>query len=141
MIAQEFVAPESAVYDTKAKRYFISNFGDGNVIEIDSSGNRRLFKQGLNKSLGLTLVDDVLYLVENTNTVRGWNIHDGTKVMNLQIDGAQFLNDITADSSGSLYVTDSNTSKVHKISIATQEYSTFLTTLSGGPNGILYDKF
>jgi sugar lactone lactonase YvrE len=141
LIAQEFVSPESAIYDARSKRYFISNFGNGNVIAIDSSGKKQYFKQGLNKPLGLTLVKNCLYLIDNPNTVRGWNINTGSAVMNLQIEGARFLNDIAADSAGFLYITDSNTHTVHKIDIATQEYTLFLRTLVDGPNGILYDKF
>ena len=60
--------------------------------------------------------------------------------MELQIKEAQFLNDITIDDSGFLYVTDSRGAVVYKIDITDQTYSLFVKTISEDPNGIIYDK-
>ena len=55
LIAQEFINPESAVYNPIQKRYLISNFGNGKILEIDSLGKIKYFKQGLAKSLGMII--------------------------------------------------------------------------------------
>ena len=138
--AQEYKNPESAVYDPLTNRYFISNYGSGNIIQIDSAGIKTYFQEGFSKLLGMIIYDNVLYVVDNPEIVRGFNITDGNPVMELQIKEAQFLNDITADDSGFLYVTDSRGAVVYKIDIANQTYSLLVRTISEDPNGIIYDK-
>lgn len=135
-----FKMPESAVYDPQAKRYFVSNFGDGSIIEIDSSGEKTYFKKGLSKVLGILIYENILYTVDNPKSVKGFDINDGSIKLDIQIKKASFLNDITVDDSGFLYVTGSSTAKIFKIDIKSKTYSTLIKT-KGGPNGITYDKF
>jgi sugar lactone lactonase YvrE len=137
--SQEFKMPESAVYDPVAKRYFVSNFGDGSIIQIDSTGEKTYFKKGLSKLLGMIIYENVLYVVDNPKMIRGFDIKDGSLKLTVEINEATFLNDITVDDSGFLYVTCSNTATVFKINIDSQTYSIFAKT-SPGPNGIIYDK-
>jgi len=137
--SQEFKMPESAVFDALAKRYFVSNFGDGNIIQIDSTGGKTYFKKGLSKLLGMLIYENILYVVDNPKTIRGFDITDGSTKLEIQIKEASFLNDITVDDSGFLYVTGSNTGTVFRINIASKTYSPFMKT-HGGPNGITYDK-
>ncbi len=136
---QDFKMPESAVFDPVAKRYFVSNYGDGSIIQIDSTGVKSYFKQDLSKPLGMILCENTLYVVDNPKTIRGFNISDGTPALEVQINEARFLNDITRDTSGYLYVTDSNANTIFKINITTGSYSLFVKTKSGNPNGIIYD--
>ncbi len=138
--AQEYKNPESAVFDPLANRYFVSNYGSGNIIQIDSTGVKTYFQKGFSKLLGMIIYNNVLYVVDNPETVRGFNISDGKPLMELKIEEAQFLNDITVDGSGFLYVTDSRGSVVYKINIANHTYSLFVKTISDDPNGIIYDK-
>ncbi len=137
--AQEFNMPESAVFDTLTKRYFISNYGDGSIISIDSTGEKTYFKKGLSKPLGILIHEHTLYVVDNPNTVRGFDISDGSTQLKIKIEEASFLNDIASDDSNFLYVTGSNTATVFKTDIASKTYSLFMKT-QGGPNGIIYDK-
>lgn len=137
--SQEFKMPESAVFDPLTKRYLVSNFEDGNIIQIDSAGKKTYFKKGLSKLLGIIIYENILYVVDNPKTVRGFDITDGSPKLTIEINEASFLNDITCDNSGFLYVTCSNTGTVFKINIVSQTYSLFVRT-SGGPNGIIYDK-
>jgi DNA-binding beta-propeller fold protein YncE len=137
---QDFNAPESAAFDPIGKRYFVSNFGSGDISQIDSNGVKSCFKKDLSKTLGIILLNNILYLVENTNTIRGFDITDGSLKMKLQIDEAKFLNDITTDSTGFLYVTDSQMNKILKIEISSQKYTTLVNTNYDNLNGILFDK-
>ena len=137
--SQEFKMPESAVFDPLTKRYFVSNFGDGSIIGIDSTGGKTYFKKGLSKVLGMLIFENTLYVVDNPKTVRGFDIADRRPTLAIEIKEASFLNDITVDNSGFLYVTDSNTGAVFKINIASKTYSLFAKT-SPGLNGIIYDK-
>ncbi len=140
-ISQEFIAPESAAYDPIHKRYFISNFGDGNIIELDSCGNKHYFKKGLSKSLGIIIQNDVLYVISNFKKVTGFSLTDSSENFDITINEAMFLNDITSDNDGNLYVTDSNAKKVFKLKTNLKTYSTFWESNLPGPNGILYNKY
>ena len=139
--SQEIVNPESAVYDPVQKRYFISNFGDGNILEIDSVGTRHYFKKGLTKSLGMIIQHDILYVVSNLKRITGFSLIDTSKCFELTINQAVFLNDITADTNGNLYVTDSNAKKIYKLKSDLKSYSILWDTNLDGPNGILYNKY
>jgi len=137
--SQEFKMPESAVFDPLTKRYFVSNFGDGNIIQIDSTGEKTYFKKGLSKLLGMLIYENTLYVVDNPKTIRGFDITDGSPKLTIEINEASFLNDITCDDSGFLYVTCSNTGTIFRIDIASKTYLSFMKT-HGGPNGIIYHK-
>jgi len=132
--------PESIAFDSAGNRYFISNFGSGDIIQIDFKGNRTIFKTGLSKSLGMILREDILYVVTSLNSVRGFTISDGKTVFDLIVKEAIFLNDITADDAGFLYVTDSNNKSIYKIDINKKSYSLLVHTNLDNPNGIIYDK-
>ncbi len=139
--SQNYMFPESAVYDSILKRYFISNFGDGNIIQIDSLGNKSFFKTGLSKTLGMIIHNNILYVVQNPKSIKGFNLNDGSPAMDITINEALFLNDITIDSSDNMYVTDSNGDAIYKIELSSNNYSLFEKTLFLDPNGIIYDKF
>ncbi|MEJ2052487.1 MAG: hypothetical protein P8X42_01090, partial [Calditrichaceae bacterium] len=62
LLSQEYKSPESAVYDPVGKRYFISNFGDGSIIELDSIRIKHYFKTGLSNSLGMIIHDKTLFV-------------------------------------------------------------------------------
>ena len=141
LIAQEFINPESAVYNPIQKRYLISNFGNGKILEIDSLGKIKYFKQGLAKSLGMIIHDDVLYVISNSKRVTGFSFTATSSSHEITIADAIFLNDITSDMSGNLYVTDSNAKKIYKLSNNLKKYSIIWDTDLEGPNGILYNKY
>lgn len=121
--SQEFQVPESVAFDPLTNRYFVSNYGGGNIVQIDSIGEKKYFKEGLSKPLGMIIYENTLYVVDNPKTIKGFDIRDGNLIFELQINEALFLNDITSDNSGFLYVTDSNAKAVFKINIASQTYS------------------
>lgn len=132
--------PESAAYDSSTNRYFVSNYETGNIIQIDSAGEKTYFQKGLSKSLGMVISDSTLYVVTNLKMIKGFNLKDGRTVFKVQINESKFLNDITCDNSENLYVTDSNDKTIYKINITTQTYSVFVKTELDNPNGIIYDR-
>ena len=138
--AQEFKVPESATFDTRSNRYFISNYGDGNIIQIDSAGIKSYFKKELSKTLGMVINGNTLYVVTNLKMVKGFRLSDSKQMFEIHINEAEFLNDITCDDYGFLYITDSNANAVFKIDISHQTYSLFAKTPLDNPNGIIYDK-
>jgi len=139
--AQDFTVPESAAYDPATGCYYVSNYGNGNIIRINPDGYKIIFQQGLNKSLGMIICQKTLFVVENFKNIRGFNLTDGSESLNLTIGEAQFLNDITSDNNGLLYVTDSRAKAVYQINPVEKTYVQFVKTKTDSPNGILYDKW
>jgi hypothetical protein len=116
--------PESVLFYAKGNFLFVSNIDgksgekdgkgsigkvalDGKIIETD-------WVSGLNAPKGLGLYKNLLYVADLTEVV----VIDITKaaiVKHIPIEGSIFLNDITIDTKGDVYVSDTRTNKIHKI--------------------------
>ncbi len=115
-------APESVRYDPNSKIFYVSNIGDfskdgtGSISKVSQDGKivKNDWVTGLTAPKGLGLYENKLYAAEH-KSVAVIDVNTGTVVQRIPIDGAQMLNDITIDSKGIVYVTDSRTNKVHKI--------------------------
>ena len=135
---QTYNNPESIVFDFQNQRWLISNKSGSNILQLDLNGNLDFFVSGgLNNPKGIIIVNDVLYVNENT-AVKGFALSSGTEVFNLFIPGAAFLNDIETDNNGNLFLSGSNSSKIYKVNIANITYSVF-AEVSASPNGLLSD--
>ena len=135
--------PESIVYDSLYNRYLISNWGDGNIIEISNSGEHNFFNTELDQAAGLHIVGNVVYVASSngSNTgIIGIDPATGGIVFDVDIIEKQLLNDITSDTSGNLYITDCEADKIFKVRISDMTYSTFVESGLGYPNGVLFDK-
>jgi len=115
-------APESVRFVPKAKFLYVSNIG---VFEKEGTGSiskmgldGKLIKAdwvtGLTATKGLGLYKNLLYAAEQT-TVAVIDVDKATVVQRITVEGSQMLNDITVDSKGNVYVSDTRTNKVHKI--------------------------
>ena len=134
--------PESVVYDSAYKRYLVSNWEDGNIIQIDISGQQDYFNTELSSTAGLHIVGDTLFVSSNEGEysgIIGFLLSSGEIIFHVNIPEKQLLNDITSDLSGNLYVTDCEANKIYKIRINDQAYTTFVGSGLGYPNGIMYD--
>lgn len=117
-----FKWPESVFYDSKSKILYVSNVGSlekeglGLISKIGLDG--KIIKQdwvtGLTGTKGLGLYKNVLYAAEPTAVVV-IDVSKASVVKRIPVEGAQFLNDITIDSKGIVYVSDTKTNRVHKI--------------------------
>ncbi len=132
--------PESMIYDESHHRYLISNYQTGDIVQIDSSGTQSYFVQGGNAIQGLEIVGNVVY-VGAGQMVRGFDLESGEMVMDVSVPGVSNLNDVTADTSGNLYVSDVFGTKIIKLRISDQTYSVYVDGEGiNQPNGIFYDK-
>lgn len=135
--------PESVEFDFHSDCYFVSNWGDGNIIQIDNSGHQIIFHSGFTRLAGLYKYGNILYAASNLDPfvgVYGLNVGTGEVVAEIPIPGTGLLNDITSDTSGNLYVTDFYDSKIYKIRISDYSVSLFVDSHLGNPNGIVFDK-
>lgn len=138
-LCQSYKNPESIVYDSVGKRYFISNKAGNSIVQLDTLGQLTNFvTTGLKNPKGLLITGDTLISVNNTS-VQGFLLANANQVMNVTISGSAWMNDVCTDGEGNLYISDTQTNKIHKIIMKTGEYST-LCNISGGPNGLLFDK-
>lgn len=135
--AQYLDGPESVTYDALNGRYLISNALSGDIVQITDAGDTTFFDTSLQGTTGITIVDNMLYVVDITGLVR-YDLTTDEKIGTTYIPGRIELNDVAADSSGNLYVTDIAAGKIFRV--RTSDYTS--TPIANGhnlPNGILYD--
>jgi len=133
--------PESVLFDGKSKILYVSNIGNfekegtGSISKVGLDGKiiKNDWVTGLTATKGLGLYNNLLYAAE-TNTVAVIDVNNGTIVNRVPVEGAQLLNDITIDSKGIVYVSDTRTNKVHRIENG--KASVYLENMKGA-NGLL----
>jgi len=132
--------PESAVYDSLYNRYLVSNWSNGRIIQIDTNGVQSIFVENEGDFAGLCLVGDTVYAACQDEGVRGYNLHTCEEVMNREIPGSMRLNDITADNSGNLYLSDTQAHIIVRVPINSPGSSIFVNYGLNIPNGLLFDE-
>ena len=135
--------PESVLYDAETKILFVSNIGDfqkegsGSVSKVGLDGEiiHNHWITGLTATKGMGLYNNLLYAAEQT-TIAVIDTKKGVIRQRIEVEGAQFLNDVTIDKKGNVYVSDSKTGKVHRIKQGMA--SVYIDNLNG-VNGLLAD--
>jgi hypothetical protein len=140
--AQTYNSPESVEFDYVNNRWFISNNGDGKILARNSTtGALSVFASSISSGPhGLEIVNDTLYVCDGPR-ILGFNINTpgASPIFSINIGGT-FLNGITHDNSGNLYITDFSAKKIYRFTVATRQYNQFATTGTKTPNGIIYDQ-
>jgi len=135
--------PESVFYDEEGKVLYVSNIvsidtpdGVGFISKVDLEGNILDLEwvTGLTFTKGMAKVGDKLYVTE-LKTVVEIDIPSASITQRFLIDSAIFLNDLTSDQEGNLYVSDSRGNAIYKISKGV--VSVVLDDGLVGPNGLL----
>jgi len=135
--------PESVVYDSSESRYLVSNWGDGNIIAIDSTGTQTYFNTDMDQAAGLHIVGNIIYAASTEGSVTGivgFDLASGLRICTMDIPEKELLNDITSDGSDYLYVTDCDADRIYCVRLSDMSYSTLVDTGLGYPNGIIYDE-
>ncbi len=150
--------PESFIADPSGSAYFISNINgkptekdnNGFITRLDEKGkitNLKWVEGGkegitLHAPKGMAVIDEVLY-VTDIDFVRGFHTRTGELLHDLDLSdhGPKFLNDLTSDGEGNLYVTDMVANRVLRIDTRNQHQITLLSEDDNlrGPNGIVFD--
>ena len=151
-----FVGPEAVRYDPDQDVYFVGNWGsDRNPGKADNDGyisrmrpdgtieNLRFIAGGTNgvtlhSPRGMYIVGDTLWAAD-FDAVRGFDRHTGKPLATVDFSKLDngFLNDVAADATGAIYVTDTGKNKVYRV----RGGPTLVVSDSalGGPNGITWD--
>jgi sugar lactone lactonase YvrE len=141
----ELKGPESAIYDAERDILYISNVNggpneaDGNGfisrLALDGSITELEWVSGLNAPKGLAMVGNMLY-VSDINELIEIDIEQGAISNRYAATDAQFLNDVTADDAGNVYVSDMMTNTIYKLS-DNQLSSWIQDDALENPNGLL----
>lgn len=139
--AQALNSPESIKYDANHGRYIVSNTSGNNLLSVVPGSAPTLFKSGVTSPYGNTIWGDTVFVC-SSGTVKGYNLSTANLVYNLNLSGS-FLNGICTDNSGNMYVSDFSAKKIFRVNIATQQFTTFVTTAgltNKTPNGLAFDS-
>ena len=137
-----FNQPEGSTYDPVGDRWFVSNYGNGAIIQIDNQGEQTYFSTYPSSALGMHIVGDTLYVASPegaTAGLLGFSLATGGLVVQLPFVGMNMPNDLESDTSGFLYVTDWQANRILKVSLSDYAYSVFVPSLPL-PNGIVFDR-
>ena len=135
--------PESVLYNAQDKLLYVAQI-DGKAGEKDGKGgiakvglDGKILKQdwvtGLNAPKGMGKMGNKLFVADVTEVVE-IDAKTGKIIKKHEVEGSKFLNDLTIDSNGNIYVSDSDTKKVHLIKNGV--ISTYFEDLTR-PNGLL----
>jgi len=142
IFSQAYNGPESVEYDYSNDRWLIGNVNSHEVLARDESGNLTVLipagSIGSAGPYGIEIVDNVLYACCGSR-VKGFDLTSLDEVFNVNTGGT-FLNGITHDSSGNLYVTDFSAKVIYKIDIAAETSNNIASNLVQSPNGIIFDE-
>jgi hypothetical protein len=147
-IAADLAAPESAYYDAASNAVFVSNI-NGQILDKDGNGYiSRLTPEGkvvnakwatgLNGPKGMRSVGGTLW-VSDIDEVVGVEIASGRIASRVRVEGAQFLNDLATAPDGTVYVVDSQLSRIYAVKDGKSSIFVEGADVVEQPNGLLVD--
>ncbi len=165
-VTEGFATPESVLWDAEQQVWFVSNINGGPTEKDDNGFISRLSADGtidslhwvsggrdgvtLNAPKGMAIVGDLLW-VTDIDALRAFDRRSGALMASMEFgDQAKFLNDIAADTEGTLYITDTGIAispegmtrpgpdRVFKVADGMMEVLAEGAELAG-PNGITWD--
>jgi sugar lactone lactonase YvrE len=145
--ASGFQQPESALFDAANNRIIVSNIvgnpgeADGNgylsVLSLDGKTVSQHWTDGMDAPKGSAISEGKLYVADITK-VRVVDLASGKLVSTIDVPGAVFLNDVTSDRSGKIYVTDMLADAIYRIDGDKPELFVKDVMLAS-PNGVFAD--
>lgn len=139
--AQSYSGAESVEFDFANNRYLVSNTSTKKIIARAANGTLSNFATLSIAPYGIEIVGDTLYCCTSTS-ITAINLNTGTQIFNQVIaTGNVFLNGITHDPAGNLYLTGFSNNKVYRFNTATRQSNVFVNSTVSQPNGIIYDAY
>ncbi|TPI32378.1 ATP/GTP-binding protein [Mesorhizobium sp. B3-1-9] len=145
--ATGFEQPESALVDAAHNRIVVSNIAgnpgdaDGNgylsLLSMDGKVIARHWVDGMDAPKGMAIASGRLYAADITK-VHVVDLASGRLVETIDVPGAVFLNDMTQDSAGKVYVSDMLADTVYRIDGDRPELFV-KDALLASPNGVFAD--
>ena len=145
----DFKLPESVVFDKENNILYVSNMqgdpfskdGNGFISKVDLDGKIVKLKwiDGLNAPKGLAISKGKLY-VGDVDQLIEIDIKAGKISKKLDAAGASFLNDVTVDTYGNVYVSDTFTDTIYRLNTFGQLTTWLYSPKLEAPNGLYYEK-
>ena len=121
---EQLPIPESVLYYAKDNVLFVSLI-DGSGSEKDSKGGIALLNTdgtiknatwitGLNAPKGLAIHKGLLYIADITDLIVV-DIVTGNVIDEIPVEGSTFLNDVTVDDNGVVYISDTRLNKIYQL--------------------------
>lgn len=143
-----FDKPESVLYEKTSNAIYLTSIngngtvknGLGYISKLSVSGELTQLKwlDGLNAPKGMAQLGDTLY-VADIDELLEISISKAKVVKRHKIAGAKFLNDVEVDAFGNVYVSDTATSRIHRLSKG--KLSIWVNEQQlGYPNGLYAEK-
>lgn len=137
--------PESVAFDAKSNVLYVACIngkpdekdGNGTIAKVGTDGKIVAvdWVTGLDAPKGMGIHGGNLYVADITQ-VRVISLATGKVTSSVEIEGAKFLNDITVDKKGNVYVSDTETATIHLVKNGKAEVY-FTSPDLGGINGLL----
>lgn len=139
----ELPAAESVVYDKEKDFLYVScqaadEPGDGSIAKVSLEGEilNPKFTGGLNNPKGIAIVGNKLYVADLLELVE-IDRESGQILNKYTEDSVRFLNDVTVDKNGNVYVSDMFRSSIYKLDLEKNFKEWHITPEMENPNGLL----
>ncbi|MFZ5979358.1 MAG: SMP-30/gluconolactonase/LRE family protein [Candidatus Zixiibacteriota bacterium] len=134
----QLISPESVVFDSVHNRYLIADQSLGCIVAADSAGGLTAFNCLFPAYKGLLLRNDTLFCAASTTGLALFDLETGDLLTNIVFDDMTDLNDVIGDTSGNIYVSDAQGSKVHRLHLADMSSEIILDNFPWA-NGMVFD--
>ena len=143
-------SPESAYYHQRSNSVFVSNI-NGQVLEKDGNGYitriamggkviGEKWATGLNAPKGIRSVGNTIWVADIDEVVGFELTKDGARLASrVKVEGSQFLNDLATSPDGTIYVSDSNQSRIYMVKDGKSSVFVEGADVGDQPNGLLVD--
>lgn len=132
--------PECVRWDSTSHRYFVSSWNNGLIVTLDTLGNQSIFLEGLAHAYGSHIDDSIIY-VSDGRVIYGYDLVDGSLDWLVAITGSVQIDGVVTDTSGYLYVIDTNPRIIYRIQLSDKSYSQFVNTgLPAFPQTLIFDE-
>ena len=116
---------QKIVNDAPRNRLLVSNYNDGNLVVIDSTGNQTLFVPNADFVDGLEIIGDTIFGVGNNRYIHAYNLETRELLWNKKIPGTNYLSSMASDSAGHLFIPCPVSNIIYKLRISDQAYWVF----------------
>ncbi|WP_159637150.1 ATP-binding protein [Sphingobacterium composti Ten et al. 2007 non Yoo et al. 2007] len=121
---EQLPTPESVLYYAKDNVLFVSLIdgsgsekdGKGGIAQLNTDGTIKnaAWVTGLNAPKGLAIHKGLLYIADITDVIVV-DVVTGNVIDEIAVEGATFLNDVTVDNNGIVYISDTRENKIFQL--------------------------
>lgn len=145
-VTENLPTPESVLYHPKSGLLYVSLIDGGGtdkdgkggvaILNTDGTFKNAVWITGLNAPKGLAIFNDLMYIADISSVIVA-DIISGNVIDEISIPESTFLNDVTVDDAGVVYVSDTREGKIFQV--RNGRYTLYLDK-APNVNGLKHDK-